>query len=98
MLSLTEARITRLRAYKKNDQAFVEQKNGAVVRRLMGYGRFDGVETARVMGRLYAAARLYVNFFQPSFKLKEKRREGAKVIKRYRPPSTLDERALAIPR
>ena len=68
---------------KKNDQAFVEQKNGAVVRRLMGYGRFDGVETARVMSRLYAAARLYVNFFQPSFKLKEKRREGAKVIKRY---------------
>jgi hypothetical protein len=55
--------VTRSRAYKKNDQAFVEQKNGAVVRRLMGYGRFDGVETARVMGRLYAAARLYVNFF-----------------------------------
>jgi hypothetical protein len=80
--------VTRSRAYKKNDQAFVEQKNGAVVRRLMGYGRFDGVETARVMARLYAAARLYVNFFQPSFKLKEKRREGAKVIKRYHSPST----------
>ena len=85
--------VTRSRAYKKNDQAFVEQKNGAVVRRLMGYGRFDGVETARVMGRLYAAARLYVNFFQPSFKLKEKRREGAKVIKRYHDPSTPYERA-----
>jgi hypothetical protein len=50
----------------------------------MGYGRFDGVETARVMSHIYAAARLYVNFFQPSFKLKEKRREGAEVIKRYR--------------
>src|SRR6202047_2976451 len=90
--------VTRSRAYKKNDQAFVEQKNGAVVRRLMGYGRFDGVETARVMGRLYAAARLYVNFFQPSFKLKEKRREAAKVIKRYHPPSTPYERALAHPK
>src|SRR3982075_1383181 len=90
--------VTRSRAYKKNDQAFVEQKNGAVVRRLMGYGRFDGVETARVMARLYAAARLYVNFFQPSFKLKEKRREGAKVIKRYHPPSTPYERALAHPK
>jgi Integrase core domain len=87
--------VTRSRAYKKNDQAFVEQKNGAVVRRLMGYGRFDGVETARVMARLYATARLYVNFFQPSFKLKEKRREGAKVIKRYHDPSTPYERALA---
>jgi hypothetical protein len=90
--------VTRSRAYKKNDQAFVEQKNGAVVRRLMGYGRFDGVETARVMGRLYAAARLYVNFFQPSFKLKEKRREGAKVIKRYHAPSTPYERALRHPK
>jgi hypothetical protein len=89
--------VTRSRAYKKNDQAFVEQKNGAVVRRLMGYGRFDGAETARVMARLYAAARLYVNFFQPSFKLKEKRREGAKVIKRYHDPSTPYERALAHP-
>jgi hypothetical protein len=90
--------VTRSRAYKKNDQAFVEQKNGAVVRRLMGYGRFDGVETARMMARLYAAARLYVNFFQPSFKLKEKRREGAKVIKRYHPPSTPCARALAHPK
>jgi len=87
--------VTRSRAYKKNDQAFVEQKNGAVVRRLIGYGRFDGVETARVMACLYAAARLYVNFFQPSFKLAEKRREGAKVIKRYHDPSTPYERALA---
>ena len=90
--------VTRSRAYKKNDQAFVEQKNGAVVRRLVGYGRFDGIETAQVMARLYAAARLHVNFFQPSFKLKEKRREGAKVIKRYHAPATPYERALAHPK
>ena len=86
--------VTRSRAYKKNDQAFVEQKNGSVVRRLIGYGRFEGVETAQAMGRLYAAARLYVNFFLPSFKLAEKRREGAKIIKRYHKPSTAYERAL----
>jgi alpha/beta hydrolase fold len=76
------------RAYKKNDQAFVEQKNGAVVRRLVGYGRFDGLETTRVLERLYAASRLHTNFFQPSFKMKYKRREGAKVIKRYHVPAT----------
>ena len=68
--------VTRSRAYKKNDQAFVEQKNGAVVRRLVGYGRFEGIEAARTLARLCAATRLYVNFFQPSFKLKEKRREA----------------------
>ena len=89
--------VTRSRAYKKNDQAFVEEKNGAVVRRLVGYGRFDGIETAKVMARLYAAARLYVNFFQPSFKLMEKRREGAKVIKRYHAPAAPYERALTNP-
>ena len=89
--------VTRSRAYKKNDQAFVEQKNGAVVRRLVGYGRFEGIEAARGLARLYAAARLYVNFLQPSFKLKEKRREGAKVIKRYHAPATPYERALAHP-
>src|SRR5215475_16057667 len=90
--------VTRSRAYRKNDQAFVEQKNGAVVRRLVGYGRFDGVESAQVLARLYAAARFYVNFFQPSFKLKEKRREGAKVIKRYHEPMTPFHRALAHPK
>jgi len=89
--------VTRSRAYKKNDQAFVEQKNGAVVRRLMGYGRFEGIETAHAIARLYAAARLHVNFFQPSFKLKDKRREGAKVIKRYYVPATPYARALAHP-
>jgi len=66
--------VTRSRAYKKNDQAYVEQKNGAVVRRLIGYGRFEGLDAARCLARLYAASRLHVNFFQPSFKLKEKRR------------------------
>jgi hypothetical protein len=90
--------VTRSRAYKKNDQAFVEQKNGAVVRRLVGYGRFDGGETTHVLERLYAASRLHTNFFQPSFKLKYKRREGAKVIKRYHVPATPYERALAHPK
>jgi hypothetical protein len=89
--------VTRSRAYKKNDQAFVEQKNGAVVRRLVGYGRFQGIESAQALARLFAAARLHINFFQPSFKLKEKRREGAKVIKRYHAPATPYERALAHP-
>jgi len=90
--------VTRSRAYKKNDQAFVEQKNGAVVRRLVGYGRFEGIETARILVRLYAASRLHTNFFQPSFKLKDKRREGAKVIKRYHAPATPYARALAHPK
>jgi len=79
---------TRCRPYRKNDQAFVEQKNGAIVRRLVGYRRFEGVAAAKGLAELYAASRLFVNFFQPSFKLAEKHRDGAKVLKRYHKPAT----------
>jgi hypothetical protein len=74
------------RAYHKDDQAWVEQKNGAVLRRLAGYGRQSGLAAASALQRLYENARLYVNFFQPSFKLASKQREGAVVHKRYHPP------------
>lgn len=86
---------TRLRAYHKNDQAWVEQKNGAVVRRLAGYGRLSGLPAARKLQHLYESARLYVNFFQPSFKLASKQREGAVVHKRYHPPLAPYQRLLA---
>jgi hypothetical protein len=80
--------LTRSRAYRKNDQAWVEQKNGAVVRKLVGYGRLEGLAATAALRRLYEASRLYVNFFQPSFKLKDKERVGAKVRKRYDPPQS----------
>ena len=79
---------TRSRAYRKNDQAWIEQKNGAVVRRFVGYERFSGIVAGQVLAQLYQAVRLYVNYFQPSFQLLSKEREGAKVKKTYRPPMT----------
>src|SRR5205823_14116922 len=89
---------TRCRPYRKNDQAWVEQKNGAVVRRAIGYRRFEGLEAAAALARLYAAMRLFVNFFQPSFKLASKARDGAVVRKRYHLPATPCQRLLADPR
>ena len=86
---------TRCRPYRKNDQAWVEQKNGAVVRRIVGYRRFEGLEAAAGLARLYATVRLFVNFFQPSFKLAEKARDGAKVKKRYHPAATPFQRLMA---
>jgi hypothetical protein len=85
---------TRSRAYQKNDQAWIEQKNGAVVRRVVGYERFSGIVAGQILGQLYQALRLYVNHFQPSFKLKSKTREGAKVKKQYHKPATPCERLL----
>jgi hypothetical protein len=89
--------VTRSRAYRKDDQARVEQKNGAVVRRLVGCGRFEGIASAEPLGRLYAAARLHGNLFQPSFKPREKRREGARVIRRHHAPVPPVARVLAHP-
>src|SRR3954449_9988308 len=89
---------TRCRPYRKNDQAFVEQKNGAIVRRIVGYRRFEGLEAAALLAQLYRSARLFVNFFQPSFKLFGKQRDGARVKKRYHPPATPHQRLLADPR
>lgn len=89
-----EVELTRSRAYKKNDQAWIEQKNGAVVRKLVGYGRLEGATATAALGQLHEVARLYVNFFQPSFKLKSKTRAGAKVTKKYHLPATPYERLL----
>jgi hypothetical protein len=89
---------TRCRPYRKNDQAWVEQKNGAVVRRVVGHRRLEGLEAAAALAELYRSVRLFVNFFQPSFKLAEKARDGAKVKKRYHPPATPCQRLLADPR
>jgi hypothetical protein len=79
---------TRGRAYHKNDQAWVEQKNGAIVRKLIGYGRLEGLTATAALRHLYESSRLYINFFQPSFKLDSKHREGARVHKKYHPPET----------
>jgi hypothetical protein len=86
--------LTRSRAYRKNDQAWVEQKNGAIVRKLIGYGRLEGLSETAALRRLYAVSRLYINFFQPSFKLKSKTREGARVHKKYELPETPYRRLL----
>ncbi|WP_442880234.1 transposase [Aurantimonas sp. A2-1-M11] len=92
-----QVEFTRSRPYRKNDQAHVEQKNGAIVRRMVGYRRYTGVAAATELGRLYRSVRLYVNFFQPSFKLMEKTRDGGRVTKRYHPPLTPFQRVQAHP-
>jgi hypothetical protein len=85
---------TRSRAYHKNDQAWVEQKNGAVIRRLVGYERFSGIVAGQALAHLYQSARLHVNCFQPSFKLCEKQRQGTKIRRIYAKPATPCERLL----
>lgn len=86
---------TRSRVNKKNDQAYVEEKNGSVVRRLIGYDRYEGVDAWRALMQLYEVLRLYLNLFQPSMKLLSKKRDGARVSKRYDQAQTPCQRVLA---
>jgi len=92
-----EITFTRCRPYKKNDQCHVEQKNGSVVRRVVGYDRYEGAAACRQLAALYGVLRLYVNFFQPSLKLIAKERQGSRVIKKYDPAKTPYQRTLASP-
>ncbi len=88
---------TRGRAYKKNDGCFIEQKNYSVVRRAVGYARYEGVADLQCLNELYRHLRLYTNFFQPVMKLVRKERNGARVKKTYDAPKTPYRRLLALP-
>jgi len=78
-----EITFTRSRLYRKNNSCFVEQKNWSVIRRAVGYSRYDTDKELNILNELYSYLRLYVNFFQPVRKLIKKERIGSKVIKRY---------------
>src|SRR5436305_4696732 len=86
---------TRGRPRKSNDQCYVEQKNGQIVRQVVGYDRFAGEFAYRQLTELYRALRVYVNCFQPSMTLQTKQREGSKVRRTYAQAQTPVQRLLA---
>ena len=85
---------TRSRPYKKNDQAHVEQKNWSVVRHTVGYDRWETDQEFAILESIHDDLRLYINFFQPSFKLIAKERIGNRTIKRYDTAKTPYQRVL----
>jgi len=88
-------RVTRGRGYRKNDQAWVEQRNWLAVRRLVGYDRYSSRAAFAVLQRLYRLLRLQLNFLRPVRKLVSKQRRGANVLKRYDAAQTPYQRMLA---
>lgn len=85
---------TRAREGRKNDQAYVEQQNYSVVRRFVGYKRLDTPKQLEILNQLYDFLSDYQNFFQPVMRLKEKKRNGARVTRRYDKPQTAYQRVL----
>jgi len=88
---------TRTRSGRKNDNCFVEQKNYSVVRRNVGYMRYDSDQEVELLNRLYGRLRLYTNYFQPVMKLVSKERAGARVRKSYDIAKTPYQRLVASP-
>lgn len=88
---------TRSRPYRKNDSCFVEQKNYSVIRRAVGYARYDTDKELSILNELYSYLRLYVNFFQPVRKLIKKERIGSKITKTYDEAKTPYRRVLESP-
>lgn len=91
---------TRSRPYRKNDQAHVEQKNWTAIRQLVGYQRLDTTEQLEILNDLYANEwRLYLNFFQPTMKVKQaiKDQKTGKKTKRYYQAQTPYQRLIAHP-
>jgi hypothetical protein len=86
---------TRGRVGKKNDNAYVEQKNWSVVRRAVGYGRHEGDED--LLNRLYRVLRLYTNFFMPTMKCVARTRHGSRTTRHYDTPKTPYQRVLDSP-
>ena len=89
---------TRSRAYHKDDNAHVEQKNWTHIRQWLGYHRFDIPEIVPLLNKLYKTEwRLFHNFFCPSVKLIAKQRIASKTIKRYDNPKTPYQRVMDSP-
>ena len=90
----SKIRMSRSRPYKKNDNAWIEQKNWTHVRKVVGYRRYDSARELELLNQIYTVARLYRNFFQPTIKLREKVRIQGRIQRRYEPARTPYERLL----
>ena len=88
-------RMSRSRPYKKNDNAWVEQKNWTHVRKVVGYRRYDTVAELELLNDIYALLRLYRNFFQPSIKLRDKTRIQGRIKRVYEKARTPYQRLLS---
>lgn len=89
-----EIELTRSRPGNKNDNAYVEQKNGHVIRRFLGYARLDCPDVVVVMNELYESLELYLNHFVPSRKCIRKYRKGSRYIRKYDKGRTAYQRVL----
>jgi hypothetical protein len=90
---------TRGRPYRKNDNCFVEQKNGDMVRKTVGYFRFDTDAEQAALAEVYRYLCPLNNYWYPTIKVIGKRRlENGRYQKEYEPgPKTPYQRLVESP-
>lgn len=97
MTQRKEITFTRSRAYRKNDQAHIEQKNWSTVRKIIGYRRLETEKQLEILNQIYKLLSDYLNFFIPTLKLLRKEHVGSKVKRVYDKPKTAYQRILDHP-
>ena len=85
---------TRSRPYKKDDNFWVENRNDKIVRRNVGYRRYEGKTDLFLLNLLYQKLYFYTNFFKPQRRCIKKERVGSKIKKLYDQPETPYQRVL----
>lgn len=86
---------TRIRPYRKNDNAHVEQKNWTHIRKIIGYYRHDTLEELEMLNNLYQnELRIYKNYYQPTMKLEAKWRIDGHLKRKYGTPKTPYQRII----
>lgn len=68
---------------RKNDNMYVEERNGHVVRKYFGYRRYDCPDVVPLMNNFWKVADLYLNHFKAVRRQIEKVRVGAKYLRKY---------------
>jgi len=73
-----QGKLTRSRPYHKNDNCFVEERNGHVVRKWLGYDRFDKQSLVPLLNQFYDVLTLFNNHFVSNRRIISKQRVGAR--------------------
>lgn len=89
-----DIKFTRSRPYKKDDNFWVENRNDKIVRRNVGYGRYEGRCDLLLLSILYSKLYLYINFFKPQRRCLKRIKIGSKIKKVYDKPQTPYKRVL----
>jgi hypothetical protein len=73
-----QGKLTRSRPYHKNDNCFVEERNGHIVRKWLGFDRFDKLSLVPLLNDFYEVLTVFNNHFVSNRRIISKQRLGAR--------------------